>query len=210
LKRPICARSISTTFRAPRPRPHTGVRARPDYKKLQDYIFRHIAAEAGRLGMAVHLHVAWGAGGYFDIAGTNPLLLESVIQRSAPAPNQFRLLHGGWPFTREITALLTKPNVYADFSAQTLMNYPRAVSQVLREWLEFAPEKVLFGTDAYPYSEEMGWEQSGWIANDTTRQALGLALTEMVNDGEITGIAPFELAHMVLHDNAAKLYRLAG
>src|ERR1700684_2442178 len=31
-----------------------------DYKKLQDYIFRPIAADAGRLGMAVHLHVAWG------------------------------------------------------------------------------------------------------------------------------------------------------
>jgi hypothetical protein len=27
------------------------------YKKLQDFLFRHIAAEAGRLGMAVHLHV---------------------------------------------------------------------------------------------------------------------------------------------------------
>jgi predicted TIM-barrel fold metal-dependent hydrolase len=46
--------------------------------------------------------------------------------------------------------------VYADFSGQTLTNYPRAVSQVLREWLEFAPDKVLFATDANPYSEEMG------------------------------------------------------
>ena len=88
------------------------------------------------------------------------------------------------------------------------MNYPRAVSQVLREWLEFAPDKVLFGTDAYPYSEESGWEQSGWIASQTGREALGLALTEMLNDGEITRERAMELAHMVLHDNAAKLYSL--
>src|SRR5580658_10262684 len=135
-----------------------------NYKKLQDFLFRHIAAEAGRLGMAVHLHVAWGAGGYFDIAGTNPLLLESAINDPRLHQTNFVLLHGGWPYIREITALLTKPNVYADFSAQTLMNYPRAVSQVLREWLEFAPDKILFGTDAYPYSEESGWEQSGWVA----------------------------------------------
>jgi predicted TIM-barrel fold metal-dependent hydrolase len=179
-----------------------------NYKKLQDFLFRHIAAEAGRLGMAVHLHVAWGAGGYFNIAGTNPLLLESAINDPRLHQTNFVLLHGGWPYIREITALLTKPNVYADFSAQTLMNYPRAVSQVLREWLEFAPDKILFGTDAYPYSEESGWEQSAWIATDTTRQALGLALTGMVNDGEVTVDRALELARMVLHDNAQKLYRL--
>jgi predicted TIM-barrel fold metal-dependent hydrolase len=179
-----------------------------NYKKLQDFLFRHIAAQAGRLGMAVHLHVAWGAGGYFDIAGTNPLLLESAINDPRLHQTNFVLLHGGWPYIREITALLTKPNVYADFSAQTLMNYPRAVSQVLRAWLEFAPDKILFGTDAYPYSEEIGWEQSAWIATDTTRQALGLALTGMVNDGEVTVDRALELARMVLHDNAQKLYRL--
>jgi predicted TIM-barrel fold metal-dependent hydrolase len=179
-----------------------------DYKKLQDHIFRHIAAEAGRLGMAVHLHVAWGAGGYFQIAGTNPLQLESSFNDPRLHHTNFVMLHGGWPFTREITALLTKPNVYADFSAQTLMLYPRGAARILREWLEFAPDKVLFGTDAYPYSEESGWEQSGWIATQTTRQALGLALTEMMNDGEITRQRAFEMAHMVLHDNAAKLYGL--
>jgi uncharacterized protein len=179
-----------------------------DYKKLQDFLFRHIAQEAGRLGLAVHLHVAWGPGGYFDITGTNPLLLESVFNDPRLHATNFVLLHGGWPFTREITALLTKPNVYTDFSAQTLLSYPRAVARVLREWLELAPDKVLFGTDAYPYSEEEGWEESGWIATQTTRQALGLALTEMVNDGEVTQDRAFELAHLVLHDNAAKLYGL--
>jgi len=178
------------------------------YKKLQDFLFRHISAEAGRLGMAVHLHVAWGPGGYFHITGTNPLLLESAFNDTSLHGTNFVLLHGGWPFTREITALLTKPNVYTDFSSQTLNNYPRAVAGVLREWLEFAPDKVLFATDAYPYSEQMGWEQSGWVASDTGRQALGLALTCMLNDGEITRDRALELAHMLLRDNAAKLYGL--
>jgi predicted TIM-barrel fold metal-dependent hydrolase len=181
--------------------------ARP-YKRLQDYIFRHIAAEAGRLGMAVHLHVAWGPGGYFQVAGTNPLLLESVFNDPRLHGTNFVMLHGGWPFTREITALLAKPNVYADYSAQTLTNYPRAVAQVLREWLEFAPEKVLFATDAYPYSEELGWEESGWVTSDTGRKALGLALTGMLNDREISQDRALQLAHLVLHDNAAKLYGL--
>src|ERR1700685_4672679 len=89
------------------------------YKQLQDYLFRFIAAEAGRLGMAVHLHVAWGPGGYFHLAGTHPLVLESVFNDPRLHATNLVLLHGGWPFTREITALLTKPNVYADYSAQT-------------------------------------------------------------------------------------------
>jgi predicted TIM-barrel fold metal-dependent hydrolase len=118
------------------------------------------------------------------------------------------MLHGGWPFTHEVTALLAKPNVYADFSEQNFMNYPRAVAQVLREWLEYAPEKVLFASDAYPFSDEMTWEIAGWVATKTSRDALALALTGMMNDREITRDRAIELARMVLRDNARKLYQL--
>ncbi len=179
-----------------------------EYKALQDFLFRYIARECGRLEMAVHLHVAAGAGGYFHIGGANPLLLESVLNDPALRKTNFVLIHGGWPFTREMTALLQKPNAYADFSEQTFFNYPREVAQVIRAWLEFAPEKVLFATDAYPFSEEMSWEEAGWLASRTGRQALGLALTGMLRDGEITRARAIELAKMVLRDNARKLYGL--
>ena len=184
--------------------------APPDaaYKRLQDYLFRYIASECGRLGMAVHLHSAAGAGGYFHVGGANPLGLESVLNDPKLRKTNFVLVHGGWPFTREVAALLTKPNAYADFSEQTLMNYPRAVAGAIREWLEYAPEKVLFATDAYPFSAEMSWEEAGWVAATTGRQALGLALTEMLHDGEITRARAMEIAHMVLRDNARKLYNL--
>jgi len=178
------------------------------YKKVQDYIFRYIAAEAGRLGMAVHFHSSFGANGYFHIAGANPLNLESVLNDPKLRQTNFVLLHGGWPFTREIAALISKPNVYADFSEQTFMNYPRPVANAIREWLEWAPEKVLFATDAYPFSDDMYWEEAGWVAATTGRQALGLALTEMMHDGEITRDRAIEIAHLVMRDNARKLYKL--
>lgn len=184
--------------------------APPDalYKILQDYIFRYIASECGRLGLAVHLHSAAGAGGYFHVGGANPLGLESVLNDPKLRKTNFVMIHGGWPFTREVAALLSKPNAYADFSEQTFTNYPRAVAGAIREWLEYAPEKVLFATDAYPFSEEMYWEEAGWVAATTGRQALGFALTEMMHDGEISRARAGQIAHMVLRDNARKLYGL--
>ena len=179
-----------------------------DYKALQDYLFRYIAAECGRLGMAVHLHTMAGAGSYFDVAGANPLHLESVLNAPELRKTRFVMVHGGWPFTREITPLLEKPNAYLDFSSQDLLLPPATLAVTLREWLEWVPEKVLFGTDAYPYSDQLGWEESGWVAAHTGRQALALALTGMMRDGEISRDRALELARLVLRENARKLYGL--
>jgi len=179
-----------------------------NYKNLQDYIFHYIASECGRLGMAVHLHTMAGAGSYFQVAGANPLLLESVLNDPSLRKTNIVMVHGGWPFIHEITPLLTKPNAYLDISAQTLLQPPHTVARAIREWLETVPEKVMFGTDAYPYSNEMDWEESAWIANDTGRHALGIALSGMIDDGEITQARAIELATMVLRDNARKLYAL--
>jgi hypothetical protein len=179
-----------------------------DYKALQDYLFRFIAAECGRLGLAVHIHVAHGGGGYFNVAGANPLLLEPLLDDPSLRHVNFVMIHGGWPFTNEITPLLTKPNAYVDFSEQTAFNSARSVSEVLRRWLEYVPEKVLFATDAYPQSKELGWEEAGLIAAKTGREALGLALTGMMRHHDITRDRAVELARMVLRDNARKLYKL--
>jgi uncharacterized protein len=185
-------------------------RERPDqaqYKHLQDFLFRYIAAECGRLKLPVHIHTTAGGGGYFSIAGDNPLLLEPLFNDSSLRKTNFVLLHGGWPFVHEIGALLQKPNVYLDLSQQSLMIPPRTMSLWLREWLELYPEKVLYATDAYPFSSAMGWEEAAWIANRNVRQSLGIALTGMLRDDEISVARAKELADMVLHGNAESLYR---
>ena len=103
---------------------------------------------------------------------------------------------------------MSKPNVYADFSAQTFFIYPRELSGILRNWMEAFPDKILFGTDAFSFGPEVDWGEAAWLSNTSARQALALALTGMMNDGEIDRAHALELARMVLHDNAAKLYRL--
>jgi predicted TIM-barrel fold metal-dependent hydrolase len=177
-----------------------------EYKPLQDFLFRYVAREAGRLGMAVHIHTGNGVGGYFGVTGSNPMLLEPAFNDPTLRKTNFVLIHGGWPFADQAAALLLKPNVYADFSAQTFARSPHSLAQTLRGWLELAPEKVMFATDAFVLTPEVGWEEVGWLSNKTGRDALALALTAMMRDGEITRARASELARMVMRDNAARLY----
>ena len=184
--------------------------AKDEYTRLQDYLFRYVAAEAGRLGLPVHIHTGEGCGGYFYLQGSNPVLLESVLNDERLRKTTFVLLHGGaGPYSREISYLLMKPNVYTDLSEQTWLETPHRLAEVLRDWLEWYPEKILFGTDLYPGSGAYDWEEIGWQTSQTARQALGIALTGMLQDGEITVQRANEIARMVLRENAVKLYHLA-
>ena len=177
-----------------------------DYKLLQDFLFRYASRQAGRLGLAVHIHVFDGGGGSYVQSGSNPALLDSAFNDPTLRKTNFVIVHGGYPHTKVTAGMLSKPNVWADFSAQDLLVYPRALSDILRNWLEYYPEKILFGTDASPTFPEIGWEETGWLATQTARQALALALTGMMNDGEITRDRAVKLATMVLRENAVKLY----
>jgi predicted TIM-barrel fold metal-dependent hydrolase len=187
-----------------------GIPDTASYRHLQDALFRSIAADAGRLGLPVHIHTGAGCGGYFYLAGANPLLLESVLNDPALRKTTFVLLHGGAvSYTPAIAYLMMKPNVYADLSQQTWMESPEHLATTLRYWLEWYPEKLLFGTDLSPGSSpEIDWEELGWQTNDTARRALGIALTGMMRDGEITRAQAVMIARGVLRDNAARLYHL--
>lgn len=179
-----------------------------DYKTLQDYLFAYVAREAGRLGLAIHIHVANGGGANYDQRGSNPLLLTWAFNEPLLRQTTFVVVHGGYPSYRETAGLISKPNVYADFSALSFFEGVRAQAGLLRGWLSQSPEKVLFGTDATPNTEEISWEETGWVASQNAREALAIALAGMINDGEITRARASELARMVLRDNAKKLYGL--
>lgn len=186
---------------------HAGPPPADDYTTLENYLFRAVAAEAGRLRMPVHIHTGFGCGGYFKLAGSNPLLLESVLDDPALRKTNFVLLHGGaGPYPKEVAALLMKPNVYTDISEQTWLTPTHELSRVVRYFLEWYPEKVLFGTDLSPGTPEIGWEEIGWQTSQSARRALAIALTGMMNDHEITRARAEQIATMVLRGNALKLY----
>jgi len=188
-----------------------GVPGDAEYKTLQDYLFRYIAREAGLLGMAVHFHTGGGCGGYFEMEGANPLLLDSVFNDPTLRKTNFVMLHGGaGGFEQFVPYLLMKPNVYADFSEQTWMLSPRHIAANIRAMLEFYPDKVLFGTDLYPFEPQVNWEETGYETATAGRTALAIALTGMMQDGEITRAEASEIARKVMRENAIKLYGLSA
>jgi predicted TIM-barrel fold metal-dependent hydrolase len=98
--------------------------------------------------------------------------------------------------------------VWDEFSEKGLLFSRDDLAANLRSWLEYVPEKLLFGTDAYPYSPETGWQETIVASAAAGRRALGLALTQMMRENEITSQRAEELAKMVLRDNARVLYKL--
>jgi predicted TIM-barrel fold metal-dependent hydrolase len=183
-----------------------GVPTHAEYKALEDYLFRAIAREAGRQKLVVQIHVLETFGGFYSTRGSAPHLLEPAFNDSTLRGTKFVIVHGGWPLVGETQGLLGKPNVYADISMMDNILSPTVLAGVLRQWLGEYPDKVLFGTDAFDGGIEQGWEQVAWVASNTARRALGIALTGMMRDGEITRDRAQTLARMVLRDNAAAVY----
>jgi len=183
-----------------------GTPTHAEYKALQDHLFRIIAREAGRRGMAVQVHVLETFGGFYRSAGAAPHLLEPAFNDSTLRGTHFVIVHGGWPLVDETLGLLAKPNVYADISMMDVVQSPTVLGGVLRTWLGEYPDKVLFGSDAFDGGAEQGWEQVTWVGSTTARRAIAIALTGMLRDGEITRDRADSLARMVLRENALAAY----
>ena len=184
-----------------------GVPSADEYTRFQDFVFRHIIIAASELKLPVHIHTSAGGGDYFDLRGVNVLNLENVLRDPKHRETTFVLIHGGYPYDREAMLLASMKNVYLDSSATELMLYPTEFKNVLRRWLEVYPEKLTFGTDAFPYNDALGVEEVYWMGVHTTRTALAAALAEMIAAREITEPQAMSIARGYLHDNAAALYR---
>jgi hypothetical protein len=183
-----------------------GVPTAEEYLTFQDYIFRVILEHAGKLHLPVHVHSAVGIGDYFSLRNGSVLNLENVLRDTRYKNVTFVLLHGGWPYEREAALLTAVKNVYLDTSFQSEMLYPSQFKAVLKQLLTIYPDKMMYGSDAFPFNDALGAEESFWLAARTSRTALAAALAELVEEGAIGEAKALELAKNYLHDNAARLY----
>ena len=183
-----------------------GVPVTAEYRTFQDYIFRYLIQEGGRLRLPVHVHSAVGIGDYFNISDSNIMRLENILRDPRYANVTFVMIHGGYPLEREAIWLAAVKNVYMDSSLMEIIMYPSEFKASLRQWLETFPDKITFGTDCFPYNEVLGSEESYWLGVQSARSALAAALAEMISMGEVTEVQALQLARGYLHDNAVALY----
>lgn len=177
-----------------------------EYKTLQDFLFKQIALEAGRLGLAVHFHTGTGCGEFFDDSGADPMLLSQMLNDPDLRKTNFVLLHGNPPRERNVSVLILKPNVYTDMSVLEFFWSPPELARILRPWLEMMPEHVMFGTDAGPFGPGLDWAETALIGSQHARRALALVLSDMVRDKTINRERAKQIAERVLRGNAAQLY----
>jgi predicted TIM-barrel fold metal-dependent hydrolase len=185
-----------------------GTPSAADYKTFQDFVFRYVLTECGRLHLPVHIHSAAGAGDYFSLAGTSVLNLEPVLRDPRYLSTTFVLIHGGYPFDQQAMLIAMMKNVWLDSSATgSFLMYPNQFKDVLKRWFEIMPGKVTFGSDAFPIDEHIGAEELYWFGVHNARTAAAAALAEMVAAREITESHAMTIARGYLHDNAAALYK---
>jgi hypothetical protein len=177
-----------------------------DYRLFQDYIFRVLIEQAGKLGLPVHFHSAVGPGDYFSLRNGNPLNLENVLRDPRYSKVKFVLIHGGYPYTLEMIWLTAAKNVYTDSSLMGYYVYPSELKNILKQWISLFPEKMMFASDAFPFNEAVSAEETYWLAVRSARTAVAAALAELVAEGAFSEAKALELAHLYLHDNAARLY----
>src|SRR5712675_1814885 len=183
-----------------------GVPSNDDYRILQDYIFRVLIDQAGKLNLPIHFHSAVGIGDYFSLRNGHPLNLENVLRDPRYAKTKFVLIHGGYPYTLDMIWLTAAKNVYTDSSLMGYYVYPSELKNILKQWISLYPERMMFGSDAFPFSDALGAEETFWLAARSARTAVAAALAELVAEGAFTEDKALELARMYLHDNAARLY----
>jgi len=183
-----------------------GVPSEDEYRTFQDYVFRVLIDQAGKLNLPVHFHSAVGIGDYFSLRNGNPLNLENVLRDPRYGKVNFVLIHGGYPYTLDMIWLTAAKNVYTDSSLMGYYDYPSELKNILKQWISLFPERMMFGSDAFPFGDAVGAEETFWLAARSARAGIAAALAELVSEGAFSEEKALELARMYLHDNAVKLY----
>src|SRR5262249_31397877 len=183
-----------------------GIPTEADYRLFQDYIFRVLIDQAGKLNLPVHFHSAVGIGDYFSLRNGNPLNLENVLRDPRYAKTKFVLIHGGYPYTLDMIWMTAAKNVYTDSSLMGYYGCRSELKNILKQWISLFPERIMFGSDAFPFGDALGAEETFWLAVRSARTAVAAALAELVSEGAFNEEKALELARLYLHDNAARLY----
>ena len=124
-------------------------------------------------------------GDYFSLRNGNPLNLENVLRDPRYSKVKFVLIHGGYPYTLDMIWLTAAKNVYTDSSLVGYYVYPSELKNILKQWISLFPERMMFGSDAFPFNDAVGAEEA--LDLDDGVGPVGVGVADGVVDALVGG-----------------------
>ncbi len=175
-------------------------------KKLYVAIFTATLLQCQELGVPVHLHSGF-TGGLWNgpISDADPFLLAPFLRQHEFLKTKVVLLHAGYPWSKQAGQFAHAfPHVWVDMGQVTPWASLRIV-ECYRDVIAWAPlSKIVVGSGGH------GTPEIAWLAAKTAKIALSVVLGDAVGLNLITPKQAERAGHMILHDNAARLYRFEG
>jgi len=172
-----------------------------EVKPFQDYMMHRVLDLARQHNLPLVIHTGLLAGNGNIIENTNPIHLVNLF-KEYPDVN-FILYHGSFPYGSELTTLAkNNRNVYIDMCWLYVIS-PSYSERYLHEWIETVPaSKIMaFGGDYNNIENVYGHLLFA-------KQIISKVLIAKVKDGYLNESEAKNIARMILHDNAEKLYKL--
>ena len=165
-------------------------------KAFGDYVIRHFLDRARDLGLVFQVHT-----GLARLAGSNPLLLEPLLQDFPTVV--FDLFHGGYPWIHDVAALAhNHPNVRLNLTWLPQLSTSLA-AEALKEWLQVVPQvdRITWGADCFLAEEMYG----SLLA---ARDAIARALTDLVEEDYLPMETALDAVRSILATGGARIYGL--
>lgn len=175
------------------------------FKKLYVAVFWATMLQCQELEVPVHVHSGM-TGGLWNgpLSNADPFLLAPMLKRPEFLMSRLVLLHGAHPWFQHAGAMAhTFPHVWVDMGQATPWLSLR-ISECYRDVIGMAPlDKIMVGSGSH------GTPEPAWLAAITAKIALGEVLGDAVRLGLLAQSQAEQAGRMILHDNAARLYKLA-
>jgi len=174
------------------------------FKKLYTAIFTATLLQCQELGVPVHLHSGFTGGMWHGpIHDSDPFLLAPFLRQPEFLKTKVVLLHAGYPWTKQAGQLAhTFPHVWVDMGQVTPWA-SLSIVECYRDVMAWAPlSKIVIGSGGH------GSPEIAWLAALTAKVALTEVLGDAIRLGLMATKSAEAAAHMILHDNAARLYKL--
>ena len=168
---------------------------------LQDHMMHFVCALADERSLPFQIHTGLQEGNGNYIANSEPSLLTHLFL--AHPDVRFDLFHIGYPYQQTMSALAKNfRNVFIDFAWAHIIS-PEASVRALVEYLDAVPANKLLGFGG-DFAFIDGVAGHAHIARENVAKALAIK----VDEGTFDLRRAKELARMILHDNAATVFRL--